>query len=312
MKGIFYNSEKALCSIWESGKMCYDALSKSSNYILDYSEEQNTKEINNLYDFVIINQHFAVNNWINSDILKNFGKISFCIVTEVGLGINPINSVPNIFDHYIVLDPTIEEKKNIHAFVRPLEDFLIDNVDCVSENEIPKIGSFGFATYGKEWHKIVECVQNEFDNAEVYLNIPKATYVPDEIHNFLINEIKMNCNKIINKPGIILYLTHNNLSKKEIIEFCKKNTINCFFYNRNCKENPGTGLAAVTDQAIVSEKPILISDDITFRHIHKYINFYPNIGIKEAIIKNKEGVLKMKQDWSSKNFLVKFEKILFK
>ena len=70
------------------------------------------------------------------------------------------------------------------------------------------------------------------------------------------------------------------------------------------------GLAAVTDQAILSEKPLLVSDDITFRHIHKYIDCYPNIGLKEAIEKTKTGVLQMKQDWSSENFLEKFEKIL--
>ena len=46
MKGIFYNSQKSLCSIWESGKMCYDALKKSNKYNLDYSEEK--KIINNI------------------------------------------------------------------------------------------------------------------------------------------------------------------------------------------------------------------------------------------------------------------------
>jgi hypothetical protein len=70
------------------------------------------------------------------------------------------------------------------------------------------------------------------------------------------------------------------------------------------------GLSAVTDQAISSGRPLFVTNDRTFRHIHKYINCYPYIGIKKAIENTQEGILKMKEDWSSKNFLIKFEKIL--
>ena len=35
MRGIFYNSVKKLCSIWESGRMCYEALKNSNAYVLD-------------------------------------------------------------------------------------------------------------------------------------------------------------------------------------------------------------------------------------------------------------------------------------
>lgn len=86
------------------------------------------------------------------------------------------------------------------------------------------------------------------------------------------------------------------------------------FYNRNLPQYGGAysyDLVAVTDQAIVSEQTLLVSDNITFRHIHKYLDYFPNIGIKEAISKNKNGVLQMSNDWSSENFLKRFEQILF-
>jgi hypothetical protein len=307
MKGIFYNSKKALCSIWESGKMCYDILSKSSYFHLEYSEEYSDIHQYQSYDFIIVNYHIVVNNWITQEILNKY-KNTFCIVTEVGLGNNVLDLTPNIFKHYIVLDPTIVETNDTHGFSRPLEN--IEVLNKTDNNSIPKIGSFGFATHGKEWHKIVECVQHEFDDAEIFFNIPQATYVPDEMHNSIINDIYEKCNKIIYKSGIKLFITHDILSKNEIIDFCKNKTINIFFYNRN-KYNCTNGLSAVTDQAIVSEQPLLVSDDITFRHIHQYIDFYPNITIKDAIIKNKEGVLQMKKNWSLYNFLSKFEKILY-
>ncbi len=306
LHGIFYNSKASLCSIWESGKMVFDCLSKSNLYILDYSEEFN---LDYSYDFIIINHHFTVNNWITEDMIQKFKKPNFCVVTEVGLEGSPIKSSPSYFDHYIVLDPTIKEINRIHPFGRPLEQFNENIIQNNPQDIRIKVGTFGFATYGKDFHKIVECVNNEFDEADVIFNIPKATYVSQEMHNNVMNDFYIKCRNMNLKPGIKLIVTHNILSKKEIIEFCKKNTINCFLYKRSHLFS--SGLAAVTDQAILSEKPLLVSDDITFRHIHKYIDYYPKIGLKEAIEKTKTGVLQMKNDWSSEKFLEKFEKILY-
>lgn len=347
MRGIFYNSKKSLCSIWESGKMCYDALKQSDKYVLHYSEGTN---LDNSYDFVIINYHHSVNNWITRESIIKYNKPNFCIVTEVTFNNNsPILLSPSFFQHYIVLDPTVTETKHIHAFGRPLEDFDILNIneeknnsqeknneeeknnseenpneeeleindetevsniieEVIINDEIPKIGSFGFATPGKEWCKIIEQVQNEFDNAKIHFNIPKGTNVPLNIHNQNIRDIYSKCKKIVTKPGILIRITSNNLSKNELIKMCSEKTINCFFYNRDHLYN--AGLCAVTDQAISSGRPLLVTGDRTFRHIHKYIPHFPNISIKEAIKTTRSGVLQMKNDWSSSNFLLKFEKIL--
>lgn len=315
MRGVFYNSKKSLCSIWESGKICYDILNSSKLFTIDYSEDTN---FDYSYDFIVVNEHFIVNNWITQNMILRYNKPSFCIVTEVGLGADPIMRSPNFFTNYIVLDPTINETSKIHAFCRPLDNFdnltdisLNRNTDTDTDTEIPIIGSFGFATNGKEWNKIIECVHNEFDNAIINFNIPKATYVPSWMHDSQINNILNYITNNVTKPGIKVNLTHDNLSKEELILFCKKSTINCFFYYRQHMPNIGiAGLAAVTDQAIVSGKPLLVTHDQTFRHIHKYIDYYPTISIKQAIKKTVDGVNKMKNDWACSNFLIKFEKIL--
>ena len=221
VRGIFYNSKKSLCSIYESGKMCYEALNRSNIFTLDYSEDRN---IDYNYDFIIYNQHFTVNNWITKDIVKNFNKPIFCIVTEIAFDDNIISCCPSYFTGYIVLDPTVQDRDNIYGFCRPLEDILCGTY---VETNIPIIGSFGFATAGKEWHKIVEIVQNEFTEAYIRFNIPKATYVSSETHNILINEMNYNINKI-KSPKIIIEITHNELTKQELIEWCSKNTINIF------------------------------------------------------------------------------------
>ncbi len=304
MRGVFYNSKKSACSIWETGKMCYDALSASTKFTLDYSEET-VLDMN--YDFAIFNEHFAVNNWMTKEIIECYKKPTFCIVTEVSFSEDPIKSSPKIFDHYIVLDPTVQETQHIHAFGRPLEDYEIDE-NSIIDDRVPNIFSFGFATNGKEWHKIVEIVQNEFDYANIHFNIPFATHIPENDQTNAFLQINDSCNQIITKKGIQLKITHTNLSKDELIELCAKQTINCFYYNR--EHLFSCGLSAVTDQAISSGRPMLITRDRTFRHIHKYIDYYPNISLKEAIQKTREGVLQMKKDWSKTNFLLKFETLL--
>ena len=155
---------------------------------------------------------------------------------------------------------------------------------------------------------LINCVQNEYDDAIIHFNIPKGSYVTDEMQNSTITSIQEHFDQTVTKPGISLKLTFDNLSKEELLQFCRKNTINCFFYYR--QHIFSAGLAAVTDQAISSGKPLLVTGDCTFRHIHKYIDYYPNISIKCAIEETAKGVEQMKNDWSSSNFLIKFEKIL--
>ena len=83
-----------------------------------------------------------------------------------------------------------------------------------------------------------------------------------------------------------------------------KNDLNVFFYYRGM-----AGLAAVTDQAISSQKPMLVTEDNTFRHIHKYMGAYPRVGLKEALTMN-EPVINMYNDWHPRHFANKFERIL--
>ena len=304
MKGIFYNSKKSLCSIHSTGFMCYNILKKSALFDLIYTEEQYDM-IDNEYDFIVVNHHIAVCNWITEEKLAMYKGKTFCIVAEVGLysdDVAPIN--PKIYDHYIVIDPTICESENTHAFPRPLTDCTLPKHN---EHSCPVIGSFGLAGIGKNWEDIIDLVMNEFEEAVIRINIPKATYVPEYIHHNVILQILNYAEKLKQKPKIEFHLTcHVFETEQDIVDWCSQNTINVFLYTRG---NP-TGLAAVTDQAIISERPLLVSSNPTFRHIHPYIKNSSEIGIKEAIRTTQEGVKKMKNDWSSENFLKKFEKIL--
>jgi hypothetical protein len=310
LHAVFYNSPKAICSIYSSGIMCYDVLKKSTLYDLHYTED--IGKIDYDADFLIFNHHPWVCNWMTSSLLDNYPGTTFCIVTEIGLySDDPAPLTPKIFDHYIVLDPTIPEKDKFYAFPRPL---ISCHVPKYIENDVPIIGSFGFAHPGKNFAKIIEYVCQEFESAIIRFNIPKSTFVPENIENMVMNEIELGKKVLIDKPKIVFELTSNVFeTQQEIVNWCSQNTINIFLYNRSNQESGNlTGLSAVVDQAIISGRPLLVSSDLTFRHIHPYIPHFPTINIKTAIETTLDGVLRMKKNWSAQNFLIKFENLIHK
>lgn len=300
-RGIYINSIKSVCSIYESGVMCFNSLNRSEFYTLEYIEGINNQDINS-YDFIIFNYHPVVTPWCTTNYLNSITVPKIAIFTEMKENHDFMMNVDiNLFNYVIVLDPTQKETETIFSFGRPIEEFSPSFV----KNEIPIIGSFGFATPGKRWDLIVKQVVEEFDEAIIRFNIPHATHVPN--NQSRINEVLNSCLlEIPENSKIKIEFTHIVMTKQELIKWCSENTINCFFYYRDQH-----GLSAVTDDAISAQRPILITDCNTFRHMHKYIPYKPNINIKQAILETQDGVIGMYNDWSPINFSKKFENDIF-
>lgn len=303
-KAVFYNTPKNMCSIYKTGLMCYDILKKSLLYDLEYREDQT---VVNGCDFVIFNHHYATNNWMDKEKVGRFQCLSFCIVTEVGLYTEcPMPLTPKIFDHYLVLDPTIYETETIHPLPRPLPPH--HDIVCRPGPSGVVIGSFGLATYGKNWRAIFEAVMKDYskDGCTIRINLTPSGCVPRPIHDRVVGEVWSSYFSLDKKSNIRFEFTEHEFSDQELLEWCAQNSINVFLYNRDHE----TGLAAVGDVAVAAGKPILVSSHATFRHLHKYIGVFPTIGIREAVEKNGAGVLQMREDWSHEKFLNKFESIL--
>lgn len=301
-RGLFINNKKARDSIYESGYMVYKCLVESKKFILDYQEiDENDRNIKLGYDFYFFNYHPATMSWLQTRHLKS--KLGFVITMILEVSPNdPFVLCPSThFNLYCALDPTINAKhKNVYAFPRPLEkvDF---NIPVVN-NQVPIIGSFGFATRGKGFQHVVEAVNKEFDKAIVKINIPYGDFVPDsEQYAYFLGNL---CKEMA-KPGIEVQVTHDFMSKEELIKWCALNTLNCFLYDRKMP-----GLSATTDQAIVSGRPMSVSDNETFRHITSYLPPYPHFTLKDSIEKSMKLVNRMNLDWQPEKFQIKFEDVL--
>lgn len=301
LKGLFINNKKAKDSIHESGYMAYSCLKLSDKYELDYIEvDIDDREISIGYDFYFFNYHDVTMSWLKTSELK---KSLHCVITMI-LEVLPqdafVRTPENDFHIYCVLDPTIISKGNLYAFPRPLEK--VDFELPVVKNDIPVIGSFGFATKGKGFEHVIEAVNKEFDKAIVRINIPFGDFVPDSKE---YSETLSALCKSLAKPGIDVQVTHDFMSKEELIKWCAGNDLNCFLYDRNFP-----GLAATTDQAIITLKPLSVSDNETFRHITTYLPPYPKFSLRDSLEKSPAIVSRINDDWSPERFADRFEKVL--
>lgn len=303
LSGLFINCVEAQDSIFASGKMAYDALAGSDKYSLDYIEiTRDRLDLGAKYDFYFFNYHFHTMAWLETRTLRQvLPGVVITMVLEVSPNDPFVLCSPDDFDIYCVLDPTLNiERENVFAFPRPLEDF--GAIAEYQEREIPLIGSFGLGTQGKGFEHVIDAVNLEFDRADVRINIPFAAYW-DKGESYA-RQLATMC-KDRAKSGINVTVTHDYMTKPELIEWCSQNTINCFFYDRNLP-----GLAATTDQAIASGRPLLISKNNTFRHIQQYIKPFPYQTISQAIDGTGKNVAQIQHDWSSTMFRERFEGVL--
>jgi len=305
LRGLFLNTEKAVCSIYESGKMAYECLILSKMYQLDYQELSKTnRNISNEYDFYIFNYHWVTMGWLDTKFIKQLPGFKATIVLEVSPN-DPFACVSkDDFDAYLVLDPTcMHVQHNVYAFPRPL-DIPHHSIVPHQAKKIPIIGTFGLSSGDKGFDEVIKAVNEEFDEALIRINIPKSDHYPPKSFDDFINYLA----SIPTKEQIKIETTRHYFDKEELINWCAQNTLNVFLYNRRI----GNGMSTTTDQAIVSGRPLAVSTNPTFRHIHNYIKPYPYLSLKDAIELTAPLVRKIQEDWKPINFALKFEDVLQK
>ncbi len=308
-RGLFLNTSRANCSIYESGRMVYECLRLSERFEIDYAEiTREQRKISGSFDFYAFNYHHVGMDWLDTRQVRRLPGLKTTFVLET-LPNDPFVLCPSKdFDVYCAIDPTMQTTNpRVYAFPRPLE-VPIATLPSVPDTGPPIIGTFGFATPGKGFELVVEAVNREFDEAIVRINIPPGTYAEDAMWKLqrrsyaeYLSEL---CRKVA-KRGVQVVVTNDYLSKEELIAWCARNTLNCFLY---CRNQPG--LAATTDQAIVSGRPLAVSTNETFRHIHHYLKPYPFCSLHESIAASSSQVRQMREEWAPSHFARRFEAVL--
>jgi len=303
VNALFVNSSKANCSIYESGLMIYNILKQSKLVNFDYLELTREDCINKIpipkYDLYVLNYH----HWslpLDHELVTKLPGTKISIVLEVDEKVL-LPYTPDIFDIYMMIDPSTNYIKPFYSFPRPLE--VIPYLRPLYRSNIPIIGSFGLLTPGKNFEELV-LNANNIGRSIVRINLPPVTYMGDIGIQIRLVEYA-NMLKRLAKRHVQVIVTHDYMTKPELVRWCSQNTINVFPYYRN-----QPGLAAVTDQAISSGRGLVVTSCNTFRHIHKYISSYPQYSYMELAVNTLDGVKKMQQDWHPDRFLNKFDIML--
>jgi hypothetical protein len=255
---LFLNHKIQQCGVYQYGKRLFDILEKEK-YI--YKEIDCYEEYTNIIEEVkpvsiIYNYHQSTMPWLNKDTIQHFVK-------NIGI---PHESPDHLFDVVCNIDPNAPEINGTrYSLPRPIYEHFEKKtnhfIDMYQEMGIPIFGSFGFGFQNKGFYKIVQMVNEQYDNAIIKFVIPTAHFDPDP---YTIIRMKQMCIQQNIKPGIRLLFCHDFFSTNEILTFLQSNTMNIFLYDTM----HGRGISSAIDYALSVKKPIGISDSYMFRNIY--------------------------------------------
>lgn len=259
MKIIFLNTYHKTCGVYQYGYR----LSQCLESMVEYKEVNNYDDYARIIretspDVVIFNYHAIPMDWltntniirtINDKLIKNYG------ITHESDG--------SIFDCVLDIDPT-------KGIPRPLFYNIPTEISSTSEfsnfinynkgPDVPIFGSFGFGFLNKGFDRMIQLINNQYDNAIIKLVIPLGHYVPKSELENTINH----CFSVPRKPGVELLISNDFFENDELLLFLQSNTMNMFMYDRM----QGRGISSTIDYALSVNVPIAISNSYMFRHIY--------------------------------------------
>src|SRR4029078_3645796 len=154
---LLVNHKIKQCGVYQYGKRLFNLLLNCSTIHFDYREIDNINDYRSLlhshYDIIIYNYYASTLPWLNNHNIQKKCK---------NIGLHHENDI------YIHFDQVLQ----VRSFGRPLFKFNSLSVT----NPIPVIGSFGFGFNNKGFDKIIQYVNDQFDEAIIRLNITSAHF----------------------------------------------------------------------------------------------------------------------------------------
>lgn len=279
-KVVIVTQKQRKCGIYQFGLNTCETLARSRKYRFQLVECDGAadfeRQLLNEKPTVVIFNYYAHMGWVTPDLLD---RVIPPRIFRVGM-IHEYNSSfvesapPWCLDQYIALDPT--------APIRSPR--LLKVGRCVPHYEnrfpvptIPTIGSFGFGVPTKGFERLVDLVQEEFDEAVIRLQIPyNDTIDPD---GSAARAIAARCRDRLHKPGLRLEITHDFLTREGLLDFLAQNSLNAFLYDYQ----KDRAVSSVIDLALAVDRPIAVTRSEMFRHIH---DARPSVCVEDSSLRD--------------------------
>jgi SAM-dependent methyltransferase len=332
-KILFISHVKAQCGVYEYGRSISDVLQHSRKYEFIRAECSSLNELKSVIkeknpDAIIYNYYPSVLPWVATQKRQNWWMSNIATIKIPQIGIiheitqevadtatnyrsliaktNVSYLSRSLFDYYIAPDPTLFLR---NPFVYKTGRLIPRYKNEYPLPSTPVIGSFGFATPKKGFEKVVQLVQDEFDEATIRFNIPAADFGEDK-EGKAARSLAQKCRSLIVKPGIQLIVTHDFFDTKSMLDFLAQNSVNVFLYEHDATS--GKGISSAIDNAMAVQRPIAISEAVMFRHI---VDAAPTICMTKSSLKTiiKNGFTPLKKyydEWNEENLLWEYERIM--
>lgn len=263
---LFVTHKQKVCGVHEFGISVADAMKKSARYAFTYAECSNPEELlafvaKTSPQAIIYNYYQTTLPWLDKDLLRKIDIPSLGIMHEVTQTAAD-SADASFFDYHIAPDPTLVTNNPI---VFKTGRLIPKYTNRFSPPSVTTIGSFGFASHGKGFERLIIAVQEEFDEAIIKLHVPTGDFI-----NADVSEVVKQCQRLIVKPGIKLIATHEFLERSQLLDFLAQNTLNAFFYDRL----DGRGISSTIEMALAVQRPIAVTRSTMFRHV---ISTYPSL-----------------------------------
>jgi len=309
MNVLIINHTVENCGVYQYGKRFSNILKKSKNINFIYLELNDHFELDkNIIEykpeFIIYNYLSGTMPWVTEQTvskIRETGIKQLLIVHNVGYS--------TFFDYYLHQNPYYSDVDDFNfSIARPLFDYT-SNINR-ENNNIIKIGSFGFGFKVKHFDDICRIVNSQLYDKKVELNLHLTNSYFCQNSND-IQSIKNDCLSILTSPNHKLNMTNDFISDNEMLEFLDRNDLNIFFYTKYESYN---GISSTIDYALSVKRPIAICKSNMFSHIY---DVNPSICVEDnsliSIIENGFKPLENKYNsWTNDKFINIIEKIIQK
>jgi SAM-dependent methyltransferase len=209
-------------------------------------------------DALVVNYHAQTLPWLTRAVVRRAGIPVIGLAHEFDYP-TAFSVDAGLFSYRLLPDPSIDSRlPNVFVVPRVAPEF---TPPPPAPSAVPVIGSFGFATGGKGFERIVKLVQRELDEAVIRLQIPFSYFADPDGAN--ARDVAARCRSLVTKPGVRLEVTHDFVDEPELLAFLAANDINVFLYD----DPPGRGLSSVIEMAVAAGRPIGVSESRMFRHL---------------------------------------------
>jgi len=304
---LIVNHAKSQCGIHQYGLNIYAALASSNRYAIAYAECDSRADLSSAMlafnPSVVLYNYFPVTMpWLDRAAIQGWRAVKLGMMHEVTQQ-DADAATDELFDLHLCPDPTLVERNALCAKIPRI-------IPRYSGNARPptrtKIGSFGFGIHDKGFVRLVETVQREFDEADVEIRMPFNDVVDVAGKTFAL-ETSRRCRAAVKKPGIHLSISHDFVTKEELLDFLAGNTLNAFFYD----VAKHRGISSTIEHALAVDRPLAITRCGMFRHV---TSVTPSICIEDStlrqIVSNGTAPLaSLREEWTEARFLARLEEL---